>query len=158
MGGQIAVIVSVALVAGMAGGLLSGLLRHARGAAGRLPGMIRATNIALVDDVGRERAVLKLVDGRPMLVLSDEFKLPSGDKVLVARLAVGILGDGAPGLEIVDSDGKKRAVLSLAADGVSALEVTARNNKAAITLSVTADGAAALMSLDDRGNRVVKWP
>src|SRR5690242_15924699 len=68
--------IPIALTAGLAGGFISRLLSPARQPNSE-PGVIRATNLALVDDRGRERAVLALIRGRPMLVLSDEYTLPT---------------------------------------------------------------------------------
>jgi|SRR5216683_209071 len=57
------------------------------------PREVRTTNLTLVDAEGRERGVLKLVEGRPILLLTAERMLPSGDRALIPRLAIGILDD-----------------------------------------------------------------
>jgi hypothetical protein len=159
MGGQFVVIIAIALIAGAGGGLLSRLLLPANVPVKRNePGSLRATNIALVDGLGRERAVLKLVDNRPMLVLSDEYVVPSGDKVLMARVAAGILKDGVPGVELADPNGKKRIAISVGTDGESMLELVARNGKGGLTLSVTSEGVPAVMSVDVEGKRAATWP
>lgn len=155
--GAILLTIPVALVAGFAGGVISRLLRPTQ-KLNSGPGVIRATNLALVDDRGRERAVLALVQGRPMLVLSDEHTLPNGDTVLRARLAIGILEDGAPGLELADVNGKKRALLSVRANGSSVMELTVKNSDARATLSAPVDGNAFFEAFDREGNQVAHWP
>ena len=157
MPGGLLLTIPVALAAGLAGGLISRLLWPPQKPNSE-PGVIRATNLALVDDQGRERAVLALVRGRPMLVLSDEHTLLKGDTLLRARLAIGILEDGAPGLELADANGKKRALLSLRANGSATLELTVKNSNARAALSAPVDGNAFFESFDRAGNQVAHWP
>jgi hypothetical protein len=149
--------IPIALTAGLAGGFISRLLSPARQPNGE-PGVIKATNLALVDERGRERAVLALIRGRPMLVLSDEYTLPTGDTILRARVAIGILDDGAPGLELADANGKKRALVSVKANGSSIMELTVKNSNARATLSAPADGNAFFEFSDRAGNQVARWP
>jgi hypothetical protein len=93
-----------------------------------------------------------------MLVLTDEHALPKGGSLLRARLAIGILEDGAPGLELADTNGKKPAFLSVTANGSSLLELTVKNGKARATLSAPVDGNAFFESFDQAGNQVAHWP
>jgi hypothetical protein len=111
----------------------------------------RTTNLALVDDQGRERGIFASVNSRPMFLISDEHRLPSGDTILMPRVAIGILEDGAPSLELADPDGKRRASFTVTPNGSSVLEMMARSSKARVTLSVAADGQIALTSFDERG-------
>ncbi|HEV3109462.1 MAG TPA: hypothetical protein VGY99_03130 [Candidatus Binataceae bacterium] len=153
----------IALFFGLAGGLAAGLVSRLAESRSRPlsanPRLaIRATNIALVDEQGRERVVVKLVDGRPVLVFSDEHRLPSGDVVSTSRLAIGILHDGTPSLEIADSNGRQRASLAVTAGGSALLELMAKNGKAHISMSVGADGPSALTFFDEMGSQTIKWP
>jgi hypothetical protein len=154
--GSMLLLIPLALLAGLAGGLISRLFWPVDQAKGQ-PGPVRTTNLSLVDDRGRQRAVLTLIGGRPMLVLSDELSQPTGDTILRARLAVGILKDGAPGLELADGNGKKRALFSVTADGVSLLELTVRNSNARATLNAPTDGNASLEFFDRTGTRTAQW-
>jgi hypothetical protein len=159
MGGQIVVVIVLALLAGVGGGFLSRFFGTAKEPRAHGEGRaIRATNIALVDELDRERAVLKLVEDRPMLVLSDQYMLSSGDKALRSRFALGILADGAPGIEVTDPNGRKRIVISLAADGTAVVELAARNTKAGMKLSVSQESVSALTTFDEQGRLGAKWP
>src|SRR5437870_5259919 len=80
--------VVLGLAAGLAGRLLSKFL-SITAAPDHESREIRASNLALVDDRGRERAVLTLIDGRPILVLADEHSLGSGDWVSSRELLLG---------------------------------------------------------------------
>jgi hypothetical protein len=148
--------VAVGLVAGFAGGSLSRLIWHVDAPDG--PKAIRTTNLALVDDQGRERGIFALVNNRPVFLISDEHRLPSGDTILMARIAIGILEDGAPSIELGDPDGKRRASLTVTPNGCSVMEMMARSSKARVTLSVTADGQIALTSFDETGGQLMRWP
>lgn len=74
------------------------------------------------------------------------------------RVAIGILDDGTPGLELADPDGKKRASITLTPDGISAVEMMARTGRARVTLSASAEGRIALVSFDEKGAQVNTWP
>jgi hypothetical protein len=157
MGGVIVAAVALVLVAGLAGGLFTKFVWPTIPTPDDEPRRIRATNLALVDEQGRERAVLKLIDGRPIFALSDEYRLPLGETVSTSRVAIGILQDGAPGLELTDPNGKKRIAVAVAANGTSLFELHARNSKARIALRMTADGMLTLQSFDDAGNPRANW-
>ncbi len=122
------------------------------------PREVRTTNLTLVDAEGRERGVLKLVEGRPILLLTAERMLPSGDRALIPRLAIGILDDDSPGVELADPDGKMRVLLRVTADGTSALELTARNTEARAALSALANGPATVTLADESGRAVFRQP
>lgn len=79
-----------------------------------VPKEVRAERFVLVDEAGRERAELAMVDEQPMLRLLDE----AG----VARAQFGFGDVGAEGvhffepeLSLLDADGQKRAVVNLVA-------------------------------------------
>lgn len=153
----------IELFFGFAGGLAAGLVSRLAGSRSRAGSAkeslaFRATNIALVDEQGRERVVVKLVDGRPVLVFSDEHRLPSGDIVSTSRVASGILHDGTPSLEIADSNGRQRASLAVTAGGSALLELIAKNGKARVSMSVGTDGPGAVTFFDEIGNQTGKWP
>jgi hypothetical protein len=124
-----------------------------------------------VDDTGRERALLRLLDGDATLLLTDHAMswriwLSAGDRgpflffverELNTRLGIGIL-NGSPGLELADADGTPRASLSVGATGVASL--TLRDKKGLIrgSFDVSADGDPSLVLSDRNGNELARLP
>jgi hypothetical protein len=98
MSGDIIPTIIIALLAGLAGGFFSKWAWPVSATTQEDGfGAVRASSFALVDEHGRERTVLKLVDGsRPILLMTDEHQLPSGDRMLMPRLALGMLDHGVP--------------------------------------------------------------
>jgi hypothetical protein len=104
MGGPSIANAIIALVAGVGGGVLSRFLgvgrRRLPGAgasAGMADGPIRVRRRTLVDDLGRERALLRLLDGGVTLLLTDEAMswrvlLRAGERGPFLRFYDGVLG------------------------------------------------------------------
>ena len=103
--------------------------------------VIRANGFVLVDEKGKERAVLAVVKSVPRLSLFDENGKP--------RAGLGVDKDG-PRLSLFDENGKPRAGLSVPKDGPM-LSLWDENGKTArVVLAVTKDGPA-LALVDENG-------
>jgi hypothetical protein len=150
------------IVMGFAAGFAGGLISRFKSASGVIAvgpaRSVRATSISLVDEQERERAVLKLVEGRPILLLTDERRLPSGDVISMPRVAMGILQNGTPSLELADLSGRKRVTLAVMANDAALLELAAKNGKSRISIDVGPDGPPAITAVNDVGRPTAKWP
>jgi len=179
MGGPSIANAIIALVAGVGGGVLSRFLGAGRrrlpgagASAGMADGPIRVRRLTLVDDSGRERALLRLLDGGVTLLLTDEAMswrvlLSAGERgpflrfyeeEINSRLGIGILRDGFPGLELADADGTARASLSLDAAGRASFALRDKTGVIRASFEVSADGDPSLVFADINGNTLVKFP
>jgi len=179
MGGPFIANAIVALVAGVCGGLLSRFLGAGRrrlpgagASAGMADGPIRVRRLTLVDDSGRERALLRLIDDDVTLLLTDEAMswgvlLSAGERgpflrfykeEINSRLGIGILHDGFPGLELADAAGTARASLRLDAAGMASFALRDKTGVIRASLEVPADGDPSLVFADRNGNPSVKLP
>lgn len=156
----------VALAAGLAGGLLSyWVLRH-------FPGKLRIRSLTFVGDDGRSRALLQLVDSDIMLLLTDanmswRARLSVGDEgpflhflenEVNARVGIGILEDGSPGVQLANSDGTPQASLRLDSDGEVSLVLRDRKGAVRGSFNVAADGNPLLVLLDGNGRTLARLP
>jgi hypothetical protein len=169
----------VALAARILGGIISSLVwllvRHfwvTSGSGIDGDGPIRVRRLTLVDDAGRERALLRLLDGNVMLLLTDEamswrIRLSAGDRgpflrfierQVNTRLGIGILQDGPPGLELADADGTPRASLRIDAAGGTSLTLRDKKGLVRGSFAVPAEGNPSLVLSDHNGNTLAKLP
>jgi len=111
---QYAVMLALAVVAGLLGGMVSNFLFVGTPVfAQKTPQVaevIRAGRFEVVDKDGKVRALLSLVDGEPGLLLRDK------DGKGGVGLALGGAGRGS-GLSFRDKDGKRSVMLAPGADG-----------------------------------------
>jgi hypothetical protein len=77
-------------------------------------GEVRATRLVLVDDNGRERAVLQMVDGEPVFRLNDE----RGKERVTLRLK-----NGDPYVDLTDKNGIPGVYLYVVSDHSSYLGI-----------------------------------
>jgi hypothetical protein len=164
-------------IAAVAGGIIGGLLvmfaiRPVR-AASTLHQVLRAESFTVVDRDGRDRAVLGLADGRPILMLTDDatdseitlhignegmflrfFRGSEAHRLRIPRIGLGTLEDGTPGIELADANGKLRGLFGIDAERRSFVRLTDRNGEAQIVLTAAADGTPSLQILDQQGNPV----
>lgn len=166
----------IALVAGIIGGIVSSvlwLIIRGRSSTPRNDGNgpIRVRRLTLVDDGGRERALLRVLGGDVTLLLTDSamswrIRLSAGDRGpflhflerdVNSRLGIGIL-HGCPGLELADGDGTSRASLNVDTAGVASL--TLRDGKGIVrgSFAMSADGDPSLVLSDRAGNILAKLP
>ncbi len=177
MGGPSVVNAIIALVAGVAGGLLSHFFWVSRrsldtASSGATKSDVRVRGLTLVDDSEREKALLRLLDSGVTLLLTDDamswrVRLSAGDRgpflhflerEVTSRLGIGILRDGLPGVELADTDGTARASLSLSGAGIASLALRDRRGVIRASLEVPADGDPSLVFSDSNGETLAKFP
>jgi hypothetical protein len=112
-------------------------------AAAPVQAVVRAQKFELVDRNGKERTVLALMDGQPVLALLDEKGL--------WRAALSLDSDGSPRLGLLDEKGKIRADLSLNPDGRPRLGLLDEKGKIRADLSLSPDHGPDLNLLDEKG-------
>jgi hypothetical protein len=76
----------------------------------------------------------------------------------IARIGLGTLADGTPGLELADTNGKLRALFGLGADRNSFLKLTDRNGEAQAVLTAPAEGVPTLQIFDQSTSCVACLP
>ncbi len=123
---QYAVVLTLAVVAGLVGGVASSwLFLRAPMFAHKTPQVaevIRAKQFVVVDQDGNMRAELSLnADGKPGMALYDE-----NEKY---RVTLGLNKDGEPGLRLYDKDGKTSVMLSLNKDEEPSLWLADKSGK-----------------------------
>jgi hypothetical protein len=154
------VLVVVALVAGLFGGVISTLLLRSMP-----PGVVKASRFVVIDDEGRTRARLGMLpDGGASLWLLDDkenervevYVSREGDAGTVLKDAQGyeraslsLLSGETPAMVLTDDDEKIRTVLDVRSDGSPGLEFRDAAGKEKVVLGVLADGSPAL-TLDQR--------
>ena len=108
------------------------------------PEVIRAQKFELVDEKGKVRAELTLVDGIPGLLLSDQEGKP--------RAALGLDKNGTPSLSLHDSSGKTRAALSFMRPGGTAptLAMFDERGKQRVQLGIVENGSPGLSLCDEK--------
>lgn len=168
----------IAGIAGLAGGLIAATLwltvwRVMRASPEEtITQDLRVQTLTLMDDSGKERGLLRLLNGDAVLLLYDSEMLSrvglvAGSRGLFlhfvegnvnARLGIGILSDKSPGLELADSDGTPRASLSISANGSVSLALRDKNGGIRGSLQVGADGTPSLMTFDASGNALARLP
>jgi len=124
--------------------------------------VLRARQFLAVDEAGVVRGEFGVHDGASLLVLNDakgkqraslvvppdgkpSFRLLGNDDIprLVLKISEGERGESLAALQLVDSIGLARAVLSLARDGWPNLQLRGEHNKAhgSMSLGVGSDGS-----------------
>lgn len=169
--GQMALVLCVALVAGLTGGVMSGRLATAKGSA---PAIIEAQEFRLVDAQGRSFAALRFTEpGRPVFELqgpagvgpavrlsinqAGEARVFLKDAGGVFRTGLSIAKNGVAGVVVNDATGRYRASL-MERGGAAQLTITRTNPRpmGAATLMVNRLGTPSLLLRDDQGkNRLV---
>lgn len=118
--------------------------------------IVRAKRFELVDDTGKVRAVLGLLESwDPNLCLFDK----DGN----TRLQLGISGDGLSGLALFDAAGKLCVSLDSYPDGASMLQFSDSSGEVRATLTMTSAGDSILAFLSGKGRerqapvRLILW-
>jgi len=146
---------AMALVGGVAGGLLGSYLFHASAvvAADNAPVArnLRAQSLSLVDGDGMERAALKIE--RDGLVRLSFFNM-KGQR----RIALGVLGDGEPALGLFDSGGEPRIGMNIPIDDSAGFRLLDANGKSRLRMGQMRDGETALELLDESGKVIWSTP
>lgn len=139
----------VLATAGLLGGLLSNWLWSTPAVADTSK-MLTLNELRLVDEVGRTRALLSLLRGRPRLILSDQ----NGE----FRLELGLEVDDQPEIVLRDQNGKARARFCLNGQGGPELSLSDNAGRRRATLDLGRTGAPALILRDDLGqDRLAVW-
>jgi hypothetical protein len=145
----------VAIVSGMAGGVLGSYLFTARPvvASERAPAakVLRAQALSIVDEAGAERAVIKVEpDGLVRLSLFSK----RGER----RVAIGVLGDGEPAIGLFDSAGRPRIGLNVPLDDSAGVRLVDQSGKSRLRLGQLENGDTTVDLMDDRGNVIWSAP
>ena len=146
---QFWVILAAAVAAGLIGGAFSDRFfnRRAEAVTG---GLVNATELRLVDERGRTRALLSLLRGKPRLIMTDE----KGE----FRLELGIGEGGEPAVRLRDADGRGRIELALTGQGSPSLDLSDAAGRNRISLGLNSVGYPALFMRDDAGReRLALW-
>jgi hypothetical protein len=167
------------VIAALSGGVIAGLLvAFFLRSSNRLPAqsqrVIRAESFTVIDREGKEKAVLGLAEGRPILVLTDSvteseialhiasdgmflrfFSASASERPKIPRIGLGTLRDGTPGLELADLNGRRRALLGIDPNRSSFLKLTDHNGEAEAFLVAPAVGAPSLTISDSRGKSLI---
>ena len=149
---QYAVVLTLAVVAGLLGGVVSSFLFVGTPVFAQktdVAEVIRAERFEVVDENGMLRALLSLgTDGEPGLRLYDK----NGQH----RAALSLLNNGEPRLGLYDKDGS-RAVLGVV-DGEPRLWFFDQNGKYRAALVLNADEEPRLSFIDKNGNVIWRAP
>jgi hypothetical protein len=135
------------LLVGLALGLGALVLVWVAQGGGAAVNEVRARRLVLVDNEGRERAALEMIEDVPMLSLRNA----AGN----IRAALDVTPEG-PTLSLCDAAGKFRAALSVDADGpmLSLADETATPR---VVLGVDADGPGLCLT-DEAGKKIWRAP
>ncbi|MEW6261583.1 MAG: hypothetical protein AB1641_00770 [Thermodesulfobacteriota bacterium] len=118
-------------------------------AQGQHLGLVTASEIRLVDEAGRTRALFSLLRGKPRLMLMDD----RGE----FRMELGLGPAGEPALWLRDQEGRTRGQLSLAAGG-PALRLFDAQGKSRAAVALNQKGEPALIMSDGAGqDRLALW-
>lgn len=129
----------VALLGGLVGGTASGWFFHARAAAAAEPSprTVIGQKFALVDQRGKERALLYMTaGGEPSLA----FYGNDGKQQMV----LGLGAKGEPALALYDAKGVERGSFAVQSDGVTALRIRDASMTPRTLLGVDMSGEPAL--------------
>lgn len=146
---QFTIALIVMAVAGLAGGALVNLF-PAPMARAQDSMMITTSELRLVDESGRTRALLSLLRGRPRLIMTDD----NGE----FRIEIGLSYNGNPALWLRDSEGKPRIQLALNATENPNMILSDSNGRGRIALGLGADDSPAMILRDHMGrDRLALW-
>ena len=165
---QYYVALAVLAVAGLAGGALASWLAPGKAAWAQeeAVGVLTARKFRLVDDEGKERAVLGMFQSAVYPRTGERLANVSGlrlyDTLGNKRAALTLYEDGRPGLSLFDATGKPRIGLCLLDDGSAYLSVLDPAGTTRAMIGVREDGGPWLALFDaaeepprDRHPRVI---
>lgn len=139
----------LALVAGLAGGVLSSRFLQGEIAWAERTGpqkVIQAEKFEVLGKNGKPQAWLTVAeDGSPRLVLFD--------KDGTGRAVVTVFGDGSPGFALFDKNGTTRAWLIVKDDGSPGLGLAYRDGENRAELTLKGDGSPGLVFADRFGTK-----
>jgi len=164
----------IAFTAGAIGGWLAAfVVRHSKNPSmDTVSDSSRVQSLTLIDDHGRQRALLRLLNDDVTLLLADKgmgwrARLTAGEqgsvlqfteRDVVFRLGIGILQNGSPGLELADPDGTPRASLSLGTGGIVSLALKDGRGDVRGSFEVPLQGNPSLTLFDNNKNILAKLP
>ncbi len=146
---------TLAVVGGMAGGLLGSylLVAHPVVASEKAPAakVLRAQELAIVDDAGAERATIKVEqDGLVRLSMFNK----KGER----RVAIGVLGDGEPALGLFDSSGQPRIGMNVPLDDSAGVRLLDSSGHSRLRLGQLENGETSVELMDGKGNIIWSQP
>lgn len=111
---------------------------------------VTTSELRLVDERGRTRALLSLLRGSPRLIMTDE----QGE----FRLELGLGAQGRPVLSLRDQEGRPRTTVSVQSGGAPVILLNDDQGRKRASLSLSADGSPALIMSDKSGkDRLAVW-
>ncbi len=176
MSQPLATVVAVAVLSGVAGGLLSRALwpqRHVpRPHDDGTPQTTTAKSFVLIDEANRQRGLLRVINEDVLLLLTDlamrwAIRISVGnegpymyfsEKEIPSRVGLGILPNGDAAIELAEPSGKGRGFFRLGADGTCALLLNDSEGRTRVSLQVSAGGDPSLTLLDAAGNALTRLP
>lgn len=144
--------VTVLIVTALFGILGGGLVNWAAQSAppSPSPALITATELRLVDETGRTKALLSILRGKPRLILIDD----NGE----FRMELGLGTAGEPAVVMRDRDGKVRSQLHLATSGQPGFRLSDGSGRVRANLGLGSEGTPGLIFSDDAGkDRLALW-
>ncbi len=136
-------------LAGLVGGALSNWLLQSQAQAGTSK-LLTGTELRLLDENGRTRALLSLMRGKPRLIMTDE----NGE----FRIEIGMAAGGEPGLWLRDQDGRARIGLTLSNSGEPNLHFMDAGGSKRAAIRLNSDGSPAFFLRDETGrDRIALW-
>ncbi|MBF0528130.1 MAG: hypothetical protein HQK55_02420 [Deltaproteobacteria bacterium] len=114
------------------------------------PTLLTTSELRLVDESGRTRALLSILRGKPRLILIDD----NGE----FRLELGLGQTGEPSIGLRDRDGKTKAQLFLSASNQAGLKLFDASGRVRANLGLSSEGSPGLIMSDDAGkDRLALW-
>jgi len=142
-------VMAAAVLSGLIGGTFAHWFLFSPAQAQSEAKIVTATELRLVDESGRTRALLSLLLGKPRLIMTDD----KGE----FRVEMGLDAEGHPNLTLRDQAGRTRAALSLS-QGDPVLSFLDTDGRRRLNLNLNHAGAPILIMRDDSDlERVALW-
>lgn len=146
---QFLLVMAAAVLSGLIGGASAHWFFFSPAQAQPEAKAVNATELRLVDETGRTRALLSLLLGKPRLIMTDD----KGE----FRMEMGLDAEGHPNLTLRDQAGRTRAALKLN-QGDPVLSFLDTGGRRRVTLKLNASGAPIMIMRDELDlERVALW-
>jgi hypothetical protein len=134
---------------GLVGGFLGARFQQPQARA-ESAGLVLASELRLVDDSGRTRALLSLLRGKPRFIMLDD----NGE----FRMEFGLGGAGEPQIWMRDREGRVRTRIFLNETGGPGIRFLDSDGKARTAFGLSQSGSPTLILRDESGrDRVALW-